>query len=152
MVKQLLVDQQPTFSRGAPREIAESLVRGRHPIALGVRPKALRPLQEQGLGHNVKYLNLPDADFIATISMFYFDRAPHPATARLFANWILTREGQTILTSSLPTNSARTDVDAFEPDGTGTAGKSYYEPDREANYKHTADTQKFIYQLLGRTT
>lgn len=151
VVKQLLVDQRPTFSRGGPSQITEFLARGRHPIALGVRPKALNPLRNQGLGHNVAYLDFPDADFVATISLLYFDRAPHPAAATLFANWILTSEGQTLLTSSLATNSARTDVEAFEPDGIGTAGKTYYEPDREANYRHTAETQKFIYQLLGRT-
>jgi ABC-type Fe3+ transport system substrate-binding protein len=114
-----------------------------------VRPKALRPLQEQGLGHNVRYLDLPDADFVATNAMFHFDRAPHPAAARLFANWILTPEAQTILTRGLGTNSARTDVEAFEPDGVGTAGKAYYERDREANYQHTAETQRLVRSLLG---
>lgn len=148
VVKQLLVDQRPTFSVGG-RHLTEALVRGRHPIALGVRPKALSEFRDQGLGDKVKFLDLPDADFAATTSLMYFDRAPHPAAARLFANWILTREGQTVLTSNLPTNSARTDVAAFERDGIGTAGKTYYEPDREANYQHTADIQKFIHGLPG---
>jgi iron(III) transport system substrate-binding protein len=147
-LKQLIVEQRPTFSRSGPSEITESLARGRHPIALGVRPKALNPLREQGLGHNVRYLDLSDADFAATSSLFYFDRAPHPAAAMLFANWILTHEVQTILTSVLRTNSARTDVESFEPDGVGTPGKAYYEPDREANYRHTAQTKQFVTDLL----
>ena len=150
VLKQLLVDQRPTFSRGGPGEITEPLVRGQYPIALGVRPKALNPLREQGRGHTVRYLDLPDADFVATTCVWSFARAPHPAAATLFANWIVTREGQTILTSGLQTNSARTDVAVFEPDGIGTVGKHYYEQDREANYAHTAATQQFITGLLGR--
>jgi iron(III) transport system substrate-binding protein len=148
-VRQLLVDQQPTFRSWGPTEATNALVRGEYPIALGMRPKALNPLREQGLGHQVRYLDLPDADFVATMGMLYFDRAPHPAAARLFANWILTEEAQTLLTRSLATNSARSDVEAFEPDGVGTAGLSYYEPDREANYAHTAATRQLVHDLLG---
>jgi ABC-type Fe3+ transport system substrate-binding protein len=114
-----------------------------------VRPKALNPLRDRGLGGNIQYLDLPDADFAGSTAMLYFEQAPHPAAARLFANWILTREAQTTLASSLATNSARTDVDAFEPDGVGTAGRTYYEPDREANYAHTAATRQLIRDLLG---
>lgn len=57
---------------------------------------------------------------------------------------------QTLLTSILGTNSARTDVQAFEPDGIGSVGRSYYEQDREANYAHTAATRRFVDGLLGR--
>jgi iron(III) transport system substrate-binding protein len=149
VLKQLLVDQRPAI-RTQARQLVEAIVRGTHPIALGVRPKALQPFLDQGLGGQVRYLDLPEADFAVTTAMLYFDRAPHPAAARLFANWILTQEGQTILTSSLPTNSARTDVPAFEPQGVGTAGGAYYEPDREASYQHTANTQQLIQRLLGR--
>src|SRR5262249_33435847 len=114
VVKQLLVDQRPTFWSAGPGEVTEELVDGRYPIALGVRPKALNPIRAQGRGDHVQYLDLPDADFVAATSMLYFDRAPHPAAARLFANWILTREVQTTLASTLATNSARTDVEPFE--------------------------------------
>jgi len=147
VLKRLLVDQRPALSVGG-RDLAEALVHGRYPIALGVRPKALQEFRDQGLGHKVRFLDLPDADFVPSTALLYFDRAPHPAAAKLFANWILTREGQTILTSSLPTNSARTDVEPFEPDGIGTAGVTYYEPDREANYAHIADTRTFVSNLL----
>jgi len=128
-----------------------ALVRGRFPVALGVRPKALQEFWVQGLGGNVAFLVLPDADFAATTPLLLFDRAPHPAAAKLLANWILTREEQTILTSSLPTNSARTDVEPFAPEGIGTDGKTYYEPDREANVGHTAETQAFVSDLLATT-
>jgi hypothetical protein len=111
---------------------------------LGVRPKALDPLRERGIGHQVRYLDLPDADFVPFGSLLHFDRAPHAAAARLFANWVLTREGQALLAGSLQTNSARTDVPPVQADETGGAGGAYYEPDREASFAHTAATQTLI--------
>jgi hypothetical protein len=135
----------------APAGVTEPLARGRYPIALGVRPKALDPLRERGIGHQVRYLDLPDADFVPAGSLLHFDRAPHPAAARLFANWVLTREGQTLLAGGLQTNSARTDVPPFQRDEMGGAGGAYYEPDRESNFAHTAATQTLIRGLLGRS-
>jgi iron(III) transport system substrate-binding protein len=149
-LEQLLVDQRPVFVDGGPDAIAEPLARGRYPIALGVRPKALDPLRARGVGHQVRYLDLPDADFVAASPLLSFDRAPHPATARLFANWVLTREAQSLLASSLPTNSARTDVAPGSVDETGGAGNTYFEPDREASFERTAETQRVVRALLGR--
>ncbi|MGH2472600.1 MAG: hypothetical protein ACRDG6_09390 [Candidatus Limnocylindria bacterium] len=51
---------------------------------------------------------------------------------------------QTELTEGLHTNSARTDVPPFEPDGVPTAGQTYYESEREANTAHAAATQRFV--------
>ena len=150
VLRPLLVDQRPVIVNGGPGDVTEPLARGRYPIAQGVRPKALDPLRAQGIGHQVRYLDLPDADFVPSGSLLHFDRAPHPAAARLFANWILTREGQTLLTGGLQTNSARTDVPPLQSDETGGAGRAYYEPDRESNFAHTAATQTLIRGLLSR--
>jgi iron(III) transport system substrate-binding protein len=149
ILKPLLVDQQPTIHlNGWDRSLAEAFLRGRHPIARGLRPKPLADLRAQGLAQSLKYLDLPDADFVPSTALLNVNQAPHPAAARLFANWILTPEGQTLLTASLPTNSARTDVPLFEPDGVGAIGNTYYEPDREANFAHTATTGTFVRELL----
>jgi iron(III) transport system substrate-binding protein len=149
ILKPLLVDQRPVIVNGGPASVAEPLARGRYPIALGVRPKALDPLRERGIGFRVRYLDLPDADFVPTGSLLYFDRAPHPAAARLFANWVLTREGQAILAGSLQTNSARTDLGPFQIDETGRPNGAYYEPDRETNLAHTAATEALVRALLA---
>jgi iron(III) transport system substrate-binding protein len=148
-VRRLLKDQRPEISSGGLRNVTDALVHGRVPIALGVRPKALEEFRAEGLADKVKFLDLPEADFQLGPAVFHFDRAPHPAAAKLFANWILTKEGQSLLTSNLPTNSARTDVPPGDPDGIGGADKRYYEPDREATYLHTADTQKLVFELLS---
>lgn len=150
MLRRLLVEQQPTITSD-PQELAEGLDSGRYLVAMGLRPKALEAFQQEhpGRGKQITLLDLPDADFAGTTPLLFFDRSPHPAAAALFANWILTREGQTILTSALPTNSARSDVAPVVLDSIATPGQRYYEPDREANFAHTAETATVVRNLLG---
>ena len=150
-MRRLLVEQRPRFtpvSLGG-RELGEVFLRERYPIVQGLRPKPLNELRAVGRAQSVKYLDLPDADYVPSTALLYADGARHPAAARLFANWLLTQEGQTVLTSSLPTNSARTDVAPYEPDCIGQPGNPYFEPDREASYAHTAATQRLVTGLLG---
>jgi iron(III) transport system substrate-binding protein len=152
VLRQLLVDQRPTYigADGWGKSQAAEFVRGPFPIARNLRPKPLADVRAAGLANNLKYLDLPDADFVPSVAMMYVDGAPHPAAAKLFANWILTREGQTLLTGSLPTNSARTDVPPFDPDAVGAPGNTYYDPDATTNEAHAARTAAFVRGLLAR--
>ncbi|HEU5317943.1 MAG TPA: substrate-binding domain-containing protein [Chloroflexota bacterium] len=150
VLKRLLVDQRPVMISAA-RERVEALIRGRFAFAFALRPKALAEFREAGAARNVALLDLPDADFVPSTALLYLDRAPHPAAARLFANWILTREGQTVLAEHAPTNSARLDVPPFEPDGIATPGAAYFDPDRESSYAHLAATRRTVMEVLRRS-
>jgi iron(III) transport system substrate-binding protein len=145
VVGRLLVDQRPVIDRsGSGSAVTESLARGEYPIALGVRPKALNPLRAKGIGQNVEYLDLVDADFVATNLLFSFAQAPNTSAGTLFANWMLTRAAQAVLTAGLRTNSARLDVAPAEPDGFARVTQSHYEPEREANNAHADATLRFV--------
>jgi len=65
--------------------------------------------------------------------------------------WFLTKEGQTAFGKNLPTNSARTDVEVFNPDGVGAPGKQYYETGNERNFPWIQETQRYVNGLLGIT-
>jgi iron(III) transport system substrate-binding protein len=145
VVGRLLVDQRPVIDHsGSGSAVTESLARGDYPIALGVRPKALSPLRAKGVGQNVAYLDLVDADFVATNLLFSFAQAVHANAGALFANWMLTRDAQAVLTAGLRTNSARLDVAPSEPDGAALVTQSHYEPEREANNAHADATLRFV--------
>ena len=103
VVKQLLVDQQPTFTRDV-RQPAEWVVRGRFPIVLGSRPADLKEFRDQGLAKNVKFLSLPDAAYVPGSCALLFSKAPHPNAAKLLINWLLTQEGQTVIGKATPSN------------------------------------------------
>lgn len=148
VVKALLVEQQPKVA-SSMTELMDGLIKGSYPIAQGVRPRGLIPYRDRGEAAQIRFLDLPDADHVPGTALLAFNNTPHPAAARLFVNWVLTREGQTSLAGNLQTNSARSDVNTFEKDGVGRLDAAYYEPDREANYAHTATTLAYVKGLLG---
>jgi len=150
VVRQLLVDQQPTFIRDA-RQLMEGIVRGRYAVVLGIRVEVLQEFREQGVAGKVKILDIADADYLPAFCAFLVNKAPNPNAAKLFINWFLTKEGQTALAKNLPANSARTDVEIFDPESVAKPGVKYYETGKEAVYDWILDTQKFINGLAGVT-
>ena len=150
LVKKFLVEQEPAFTRES-RQIAEALIRGRNPVGYGVTPANLAEFVSQGVASNVRYLDLPEVDLFFNMCVFLFNKAPHPNASKLFINWLLTKEGQSIWCKNMPSNSARTDVEAFEQAGVPTPGKKYFSSGRESTYAMQLDTQKYINGLVGIT-
>ena len=96
------------------RQLIEMLVSGRRPIAGGVREEILGLFQAEGLGLNVKPLS-PDTEegvYLAQFSggVILINQAPHPNSAKVFLNWLLSKKGQTAWTTHAGTNSRRLDV------------------------------------------
>jgi iron(III) transport system substrate-binding protein len=147
-VKALLVDQAPTFTLDI-RQVAEGLVRGRNPIAMGVRPIVLKEFRDAGLGQNIKYLDLPEADYIPSTAVFLFNKAPHPNAAKLFLNWVLTKEGQTVWSKENGSNSRRTDVPPANLEVVPSKGKTYNDANKEEIFPEIIKTQVLIKDLAG---
>src|SRR5256712_583498 len=82
IIKRLFVDQEPVLSRDT-RQIAEFMVRGRFPVALGVNPLILKQFQRQGLGTSLKLFHFAEMDTQNSTSstLWLLDRAPHPNAA-----------------------------------------------------------------------
>ncbi|MSQ28245.1 MAG: ABC transporter substrate-binding protein [Dehalococcoidia bacterium] len=115
-MKKLFVDMEPAYSRDN-RQIVEQLVRGQRAIILAVADPIIPEFQQQGLGKNVKrvYLN----DILVTVTandLWMLKNAPHPNAAKLFVNWILSKEGQAAYTQETLTNSRRLDVPPSVPE------------------------------------
>ncbi|MEK7216881.1 MAG: extracellular solute-binding protein, partial [Chloroflexota bacterium] len=93
VVRKILIDQAPVFSRD-PRQITDGLVRGQYAIVRGVNDSYLQELRDKGVGKNVKAVDIPEARIVnSSGGLWLFNRAPHPNAAKLFVNWILTKEG-----------------------------------------------------------
>jgi iron(III) transport system substrate-binding protein len=96
------------------RQLAEWVVRGTYPIAFAPDAAQLLSLRNQGLGQNVKPL-APTSELGGRFTtgngcMAIMNNAPHPAAARLFANWMLTQEAQAKWVAATGENSRRLDV------------------------------------------
>jgi iron(III) transport system substrate-binding protein len=115
--RRLLKDQEPVFTRER-RQFIEWMVRGRYPIGIGaVTGGDLAIFLEQGLGRNIETLAPPELVMLSPGpgTMSLVNRAPHPNAARVFINWVLSREAQE-LWGKTQYNSRRTDVAPSVPE------------------------------------
>lgn len=110
VLKRILIDQAPVFSRDT-RQITEFMVRGQYAMAFGVVPVVLAEFQKQGLGKNIKMVYLPEFQNQGMGKQVWLPKkAPHPNGAKLFVNWLLTKEGQSVWSPATEINSRRKDV------------------------------------------
>ena len=115
-VRKFLTEAGVTFS--ADRRIAETwLVGGRFPLKAPTRAEEeLRTLAKKGIP--IKEGSIPAKVGTLRASgsgccISAFKHAPHPNAAKLFANWFLTKEGQTLIHTTIPNievSSLRNDI------------------------------------------
>ena len=91
-VRRLLTEQRPVW-QDTVRITTEWVATGRYPIGLGVSEPELTRLQNDGVGRNVKPLEYGGGNMAAS-GVAVFRNAPHPNAAKVFVNWLVSREGQ----------------------------------------------------------
>jgi iron(III) transport system substrate-binding protein len=98
------------------RQQVDWIVRGKYPIAIGLDYRFLAEFQKQGVGVAVMPL-APDSPAGGGNRLspgfgcvMLVNRAPHPAAARVFINWLMSREGQDVYVKETAVNSRRLDV------------------------------------------
>ncbi len=149
-LRKLFGDQKPVFSRDN-RQITEAMVKGQYAIATGVPVQILDEFKAQGLGKNLKVFTVPEAEHINYNHQLWMLKKPsHPNSARVFMNWLLTKEGQTAYVGSTRENSRRTDVPQGDPDTAPQPGKKYlFLSGNLAMNDELAKTQKLGQDIAG---
>ncbi len=125
-VRKLFREQKIVFT-GDRRQLVEWVVRGRHPVAIGLNEYFLTIFQEKGVGKNVTSLVDPKTGIYwssGSSGIGFFNRAPHPNAAKVYVNWLLSRAGQVDWIKT-QTNSRRVDVPPFEASSAMKSGQSY---------------------------
>jgi ABC-type Fe3+ transport system substrate-binding protein len=141
IIKKLFVDQEPVLSRDT-RQMAEFMVRGRYPVGLGINPLLLGQFQRQGLGKNLKLVHFPELDTINFSSTLWLvNRAPHPNAAKVFINWLLTKDAQVLWAKDVETNSRRLGVEPGNPQLVVPRGAKFFQVDSEENLPEVVKTQ-----------
>jgi ABC-type Fe3+ transport system substrate-binding protein len=104
-----LVKQEPFISRDE-RLVTEWVARGKYSILIGVKPDPVTEFQKAGApllpiipkeGSMIE----PGAGTISVMS-----KRPHPNATRIFINWLLSKEGQTLYAEAAGIESMREDV------------------------------------------
>ncbi len=115
-VMRQMAAQDPVMTRDQ-RLLIEWVARGKY--AVGIGQSAARFAEFQQIGAPVAYVALKEPPFVSSGAgnIFVFDKAAHPNAAKLFANWLLSKEGATIWSRGQGYPSQRLDVpkDQFDP-------------------------------------
>jgi iron(III) transport system substrate-binding protein len=155
-VKTYLLNAGITFSDD--RRILETwVVGGRLPLqAVATGSEDLIALAKKGLP--IKQMFLPKQLGMIRAGgsgccISVFANAPHPSAAKLFVNWFLSKEGQTLTHAMIPNidrSSLRNDIPLGEvvPDQRRAPGKQYAFPDAEPGMgAKQEEAQKWIYKI-----
>ncbi len=117
------------------RQLAEWLVRGRTPIGIGANIPHLQAFQKEGVGKNVKPFK--DPRFSSAIPGFgtiaLVNQAPHPNAAKVYVNWLLSKEAQATYTQISGQSSRRLDAQGGDPDTIPEAGVRYLNAQKQEN-------------------
>jgi iron(III) transport system substrate-binding protein len=128
-LRKLLGEQKPLFVPNNT-DIAERMVRGTHPIGLGSDlVDVLRPYRAAGMQLDIRNVgNTPEAAYegVGYGTVALFNRAPNPNAAKVFINWLLTKETQAALSAVTGRNSRRTDVPAVSKEKQPLPGVKYF--------------------------
>jgi iron(III) transport system substrate-binding protein len=111
-VKQLYVDQEPVIQRDR-RILTDWMARGTQPICLTCHIDDARTLIKEGY-KLVEVFELSDMKnrITPTPSLLSFaNKAPHPNAARIFVNWMASKEGLELYSHHAMSATLRTDVD-----------------------------------------
>ena len=125
-LRRLLRDQGVVITEDYRQQV-EWVAQGRYPVAIGLLEIFLRPFQKEGVGKNIKPLK--ENKLATVIGAFghvgLLNRAPHPNAAKVFINWLLSKEGQTAWVKATGDNSRRVDVPVGDPEFVPEPGAKY---------------------------
>lgn len=151
VIKQVWKETNAVLSTDA-RQLTEQMVRGAYPIGLGaISPPILLDFLAQGQGKNLKSIPTPELDYVNSSDhvLHYANKAPDPNAAKVFVNWLLSKEGSTIYSTQAQDNSRRSDVPIQDPSLVPEKGVDYITIDAEPLIDEILKTQKIAAQVIG---
>ncbi len=104
-----LAAQEPVMVRDQ-RMLLEWVAKGKYPVGIGQSSTQFAEFKR--LGAPIDLVPLKEPPFVTSGAgnVFVFDKAPHPNAAKLFVNWLLTKEGASLWSPATGYPSMRLDV------------------------------------------
>jgi iron(III) transport system substrate-binding protein len=111
-VNKLLIDQQPVVSTSR-RQLTDWVARGTYPISIGAEDGEIERLQAQGLPVDTIYsLDDMPGSLSGGNVLSIMDKPPNPNAAKVFVNWMASKEGVETYGRALKMVPARSDIEA----------------------------------------
>jgi len=134
------------------RPMMDTLIKGQYAIGFNAVSETLMDEYLQtGVGKHLKSIEVENVDHItiANETAYLINKAPHPNAAKLFLNWLLTKEAQKVWCDNAETNSRRLDVPVLREDLVPTPGKKYVRVDLEEFTVEVDRTQQMALEVLN---
>ncbi len=141
--------QNPVITRDLRGQI-ESVARGKYPIALGFDFIMMEEMRRFGapLGHVVPAEGTYFGSALGSISLL--SKPAHPNAAKVFINWFLSREGQTVMVQASKEQSRRLDVPVdMAPDRLFKEGIRYIDSDTEYMVKKMLEMMRTSREIFA---
>jgi iron(III) transport system substrate-binding protein len=145
-LRKLFVDQQPQMIRDR-RQAIETLIRGNAAVGFGLHPIIFSDFVKDGLAGDVKNIDVEGVNYSGGEIASIYKGAPHPNAAKLFLNWLLSKEGQIAWSTNIGNNSARKDVPVVEP-SEAPSDNPPMDPTQEDRIPKIRETQQFLKSLV----
>jgi iron(III) transport system substrate-binding protein len=143
-LKKFYVDQNPTISRDR-RQVTDAIVHGTHAIAFGASSDKLTQLMKEGfpLRPIDSLADLPASTSAGVGQVALLKNAPHPNAARVFINWIASKEGLEVFASARGDVTTRNDIDesSLPPAIIPVKGGEYFDTH---NWEFTVTTKEQV--------
>jgi ABC-type Fe3+ transport system substrate-binding protein len=131
----------------------ESVAKGKYPVLIAPSTGVMGQLTQRGLKFGVlsEWKDIGGRISSSFGNVTVLNKAPHPNAAKVFINWLLTKDGQSIWSKTMQNVSRRVDVsteglpDFILPK---TGGK-YWESDSEEGQTRTPEEEKLIKELFS---
>lgn len=145
-----LAKQEPSIERDI-RISVEGLARGKFAVAMGVKPETV--LEFKQAGSPLSWVIPREGTYMTSGSgaIASFSNMAHPNATRLFVNWLLTKEGQTIFSKAYGVPSGRLDVPTtdFDPLIMLKPGVEYIRSDEEEFISLQPEQMKMAREIFG---
>lgn len=147
-----LAKTEPVISRDERMQL-EWVVRGKYPIALNISPEPLAefvkiglPVTEIALKEDLNTITAGAGGNVSLIS-----QPPHPNAAKVYLNWLLSKEGQAIYTRAGGVQSRRLDTptDHLAPDRIRDPLTGYFNSDNEDVKTESPKYEKLAQEIFG---
>lgn len=147
--------QEPLVMRDE-RLAGEWLIRGKYPFGFNISIESqLTEYRRQGIRVPLQTYTPREGGYLTTggQNLTFFKNALHPNMARVFINWILSREGAKVVTKATIKHSTRIDIGdpkEIEPEVIlRDPGLKYATPDQEKYLSKTDEYAEIAREILG---
>lgn len=148
-----LVKQEPVITRNL-RLGTEWVAQGKYPFSIALELSSYEPFLS--VGAPVAPVEMKEGSYLTSGSgnLSWIKGGPHPAAAKFFVNWLLSKEGQELTQKISKTQSARGDIAHEETDfgAFRKKGVKYYNANTPEAYKNLEPLKQLAREIFSPLT